>query len=73
MYIDSPLAIRATEIFAKYPHLFDEEAQEMVENGQLLEFPELKFTLSAEESKDSIPLRKMQLLFLQVVWRMLGE
>ncbi|NMA01588.1 MAG: MBL fold metallo-hydrolase [Clostridia bacterium] len=51
VYIDSPLAIRATEIFAKYPHLFDEEAQDMVENGELLEFPELKFTLSAEESK----------------------
>lgn len=51
IYIDSPLAIRATEIFARYPHLFDEEAKEMVENGDLLDFPELKFTLSAEESK----------------------
>ena len=51
MYIDSPLAIRATEIFAKYPHLFDEEAQDMVENGELLEFPELSYPFCRESKR----------------------
>ena len=52
VYVDSPLAISATEIFKKNEDLFDEETREAIENGDNpLDFPGLKFTQTAEESK----------------------
>ena len=52
VYVDSPLAISATEIFAKNMDLFDEETQELIKQGDNpLEFPGLKFTRTVEESK----------------------
>jgi len=51
VYIDSPLAIRATEIFCKYPNFYDQEATELTEEGGcILKFPSLKFSLSTEDS-----------------------
>ena len=53
VYVDSPLAISATEIFKKNTELFDEEIQEKIKSGDNpLEFPGLKFTITAEESKE---------------------
>ena len=53
VFVDSPLAISATEIFKKNTELFDEEIQEKIKSGDHpLEFPGLKFTISAEESKE---------------------
>ncbi len=50
--VDSPLAISATEIFKKNMELFDYEVQEEIKRGDNpLEFPGLKFTRTAEESK----------------------
>ena len=52
VYVDSPLAISATEIFKKNTELFDEEIQEKIKSGDHpLDFPGLKFTVTAEESK----------------------
>ena len=52
VYVDSPLAISATEIFKKNEDLFDEETKNAIERGDNpLEFPGLKFTQTAEESK----------------------
>lgn len=53
VYIDSPLAIKATEIFCKYPDYYDQEAGELREklNECILNFPGLKYSLTAEESK----------------------
>ncbi|MDK2824675.1 MAG: metallo-beta-lactamase family protein [Clostridia bacterium] len=53
VYIDSPLAIKATEIFCKYPEFYDEEASELNKEKEdcPLNFPGLKFALSTEESK----------------------
>ncbi|MCI8273339.1 MAG: MBL fold metallo-hydrolase [Clostridia bacterium] len=52
VYVDSPLAISATEIFKKNTDLFEEEIKEEMERGDNpLEFPGLKFTQTAEESK----------------------
>ena len=52
VYVDSPLAISATEIFRQNMDLFDEEVKEEIEQGDNpLEFPGLKFTQTAEESK----------------------
>ncbi len=52
VYVDSPLAISATEIFRENANLFDEETQAIIESGDNpLEFPGLQFTKTAEESK----------------------
>ena len=52
VYVDSPLAISATEVFKENMELFDEETQELMQKGDHpLEFPGLKFTVTADESK----------------------
>ena len=52
VYVDSPLAISATEVFKENTELFDEETKEEIEKGDNpLEFPGLNFTVEAEESK----------------------
>ncbi len=52
VYVDSPLAISATEVFRENMNLFDEETQaEMKKGDNPLEFPGLRFTVTAEESK----------------------
>lgn len=52
VYVDSPLAISATEVFEDNMELFDEETQEVIRSGDNpLEFPGLKFTKTADESK----------------------
>ena len=53
VYVDSPLAISATEVFQDNMELFDEETQELIRSGDNpLEFPGLKFTRTPEESKE---------------------
>ena len=52
VYVDSPLAISATEVFKENMDLFDEETQAEISKGDNpLEFPGLKFTMSTDESK----------------------
>lgn len=52
VFVDSPLAISATEVFKKNTELFEEEIQEKMKSGDHpLEFPGLKFTVTADESK----------------------
>jgi len=53
VFVDSPLAINATEIFMKYPDYYDEEAHEFVRTRQhpALEFPGLRYTRAVEDSK----------------------
>ena len=52
VYVDSPLAISATEIFKQNTDLFDEDVRKRIESGDNpLEFPGLHFTRTAEESK----------------------
>ncbi len=53
VYVDSPLAISATEVFKENMELFDEQTQKLIQSGDNpLEFPGLKFTVTAEESKE---------------------
>lgn len=53
VFVDSPLAISATEIFRKNMDLFDDDVQQAMEEGDNpLEFPGLQFTKTAEESKE---------------------
>ena len=52
VYVDSPLAISATEVFKENMDLFDEETQKEISKGENpLEFPGLKFTMTKEESR----------------------
>ena len=52
VYVDSPLAISATQIFRNNTDCYDEEARQYIENGDNpLDFPNLHFTASADESK----------------------
>ena len=51
VYIDSPLATRATEIFRKNAEVFDEETREFIMSGDNpLDFKNLHFTKTVEES-----------------------
>ena len=52
VYVDSPLAISATEIFRQNMDLFEEEVRNEIEHGDNpLEFPGLQFTQTADESR----------------------
>ena len=52
VYVDSPLAISATEVFKENTDLFEDEIKEEILRGDNpLEFPGLKFTITSDESK----------------------
>ncbi len=52
IYLDSPLAIQATEIFRKHPEYFDDDMKALLAKGQdPLSMPNLRFSQSAEESR----------------------
>ena len=51
IYLDSPLAIKATKIFRKNKKYYDEEAQAIVDQGfDPFDLPNLKFTPTTQES-----------------------
>jgi len=52
VYVDSPLAISATEIYKNNPQCYDEEARRYIlENKNPVDFPTLKLTRTVDESK----------------------
>ena len=52
VYVDSPLAISATEVFRENTNLFEPEVRaEIMRGDNPLEFPGLHFTRTADESK----------------------
>ena len=51
IYLDSPLAIRAIEVYRKYPAYYDEEADKFFRSGDdLFQFPGLKLSSTKEDS-----------------------
>jgi len=51
IYVDSPLAVSATEIFIRHPECFDEATLNKLRSGDNpLDFPGMHFTHSVEES-----------------------
>ncbi len=53
VYIDSPMATTATEVFRKNAQVFDDETKDYILKGDNpLDFKNLKFTRTAEESKE---------------------
>lgn len=62
IFLDSPLAIRATAVYERYPEYYDEDASRLHYFGDnFLKFPGLKATLTKEESKtiNNVPGPKM--------------
>ena len=62
VFLDSPLAIRATEIYKKYERYYNKEAKYIIDSGdKVFKFPMLKFTLTTEESKaiNDVPAPKI--------------
>lgn len=53
IFLDSPLAIKVTDVFKKFPQYFDEEATALIsqESGHFFDIPRLIMTKSVEESK----------------------
>jgi metallo-beta-lactamase family protein len=52
VYVDSPLATRATEVYRRHREAFDDEAWKLVEEpGGIFDFPQLHYTQSADESR----------------------
>jgi metallo-beta-lactamase family protein len=52
IYVDSPLASRATEIYRRHREVFDEDAWKLVgEPGGIFDYPQLHYTASADESR----------------------
>lgn len=50
--VDSPLAIKATEIFRRYWDYYDQETKDLVREGENpLEMPNLRYTLTPDESR----------------------
>lgn len=49
IFVDSPLAIRATEVFLNHPGYLDEESRAMMKSG--IKLPNVRFSLTAEESQ----------------------
>ena len=56
IFLDSPLAIKITEIYRKYTDYFNDEAQKIIKSGDdVFKFANLRSTLTAQES---IAIRK---------------
>lgn len=52
VFVDSPMAIRATKVFTQHTEYLDRQTRELLDKGENpFELPNLKFTLSADESK----------------------
>jgi metallo-beta-lactamase family protein len=52
VYVDSPMAIAATSVFAMFPEAYSDEARRLMRCGdEPLEFPGLTMTSSVDESK----------------------
>lgn len=52
VFLDSPMAIAATEAYRRHPEVYDADARALLEAGKdPLDFPELKFLPSTEDSR----------------------
>jgi metallo-beta-lactamase family protein len=52
VFIDSPMAVRVTEVFKQHRELFDEEMMDFIKDGDSpFRFPELKMVTTVKDSK----------------------
>ncbi len=53
IFLDSPLAIQATEVFRRHPDYLDRETQALFQKGEdPFAMPQLRFTVTTQESMD---------------------
>lgn len=53
VFVDSPLAVKVTEIYRQYAEYYNDETKEAMRKGDLpLVFPGLEFSVTVEESKN---------------------
>jgi len=53
VFIDSPLAIKVTEIYKRYEDYFNKEVRYIISSGnELFQFPQLHMTMTSDESKE---------------------
>lgn len=63
IFLDSPLAIKATAVYKKYESYFNKEAHAKIKSGEdIFKFPGLKFTLTTEESKQINEVRPPKII-----------
>ena len=52
VYLDSPMAIKATEVFSRYPEYYNERVKkDLIKNEDPFDFPGLVYTKTTNESK----------------------
>ena len=56
VYVDSPLASRATEIFRRHPEAFDEQAWKLVNDGGIFDFSNRAFVGSLGSNPPASPI-----------------
>lgn len=64
IYLDSPLAIRATDVYKDYEYLYDKDSMKLIVSGDdLFDFPGLEMTMTPDDSKkiNNIPAPKVVL------------
>ncbi len=62
VFVDSPLAIRVTEVFEKYPEYYNDEIKQLfLKHPNLFKFKKLQLTVTTEESKkiNDVPAPKV--------------
>ena len=53
IFVDSPMAIKATEIYAGNTDLFNDHVKAQIQNGdKIFQFPRLEYTMSRDQSRD---------------------
>jgi metallo-beta-lactamase family protein len=53
VFVDSPMAIKATAVYSESTQLFNAAVQQQIKNGDnIFSFPHLQFTVSQNESRD---------------------
>jgi metallo-beta-lactamase family protein len=63
VFVDSPMAISASEIYGRHPECFDADTKAMLSRGDdPLSFPGMKFTRSKEQSKAINDLREPHII-----------
>ncbi|OHA39057.1 MAG: hypothetical protein A3I98_00260, partial [Candidatus Taylorbacteria bacterium RIFCSPLOWO2_02_FULL_45_10b] len=63
VFVDSPMAIKATEIYQSSPELFNDKVRQQIKNGDnIFSFPHLQFTVSQNESRDIERLRGAKII-----------
>lgn len=63
VYLDSPMAIKATEVFKKHPEFYNDELRQLVESGDdPFHFHGLTYTPSVDESKGILNDKKPHII-----------